>query len=170
MLRQEKEAFVSRIREDLLASGIVIVVNRGSGITVEEITKLRKSMVKSNSKFKVIKNTLARKAIEGSSLEGLSQYLSGTTGFAYSNDPVEVSKAIYDFCKENEDKMEIVSGVMDGKELSCSQVKELATLPSLDGIRSQIVGLLSSVAGKLVRTINEPGAQVARVLQAKYKD
>ena len=81
MLRQEKEAFVSRIREDLLSSGIVIVVNRGSGITVEEITKLRKNMVKSNSKFKVIKNTLARKAIEGSGLEGLSQYLSGTTGF-----------------------------------------------------------------------------------------
>ena len=170
MLRQEKEEFVSRIREDLLSSGIVIVVNRGSGITVEEITKLRKNMVKSNSKFKVIKNTLARKAIEGSGLEGLSQYLSGTTGFAYSNNPVEVSKAIYDFCKENENKIEIVSGIMDGKELSCSQVKELATLPSLDGIRSQIVGLLSSVAGKLVRTINEPGSQMARILKEKYKN
>ena len=170
MLRQEKEAFVSRIREDLLSSGIVLVVNRGSGITVEEITKLRKDMVKSNSKFKVIKNTLARKAIEGSGLEGLSQYLSGTTGFAYSNDPVEVSKAIYDFCKENENKMEIVSGIMDGKELSCTQVKELATLPSLDGIRSQIIGLLSSVAGKLVRTINEPGSQMARILKEKYKN
>ena len=66
--------------------------------------------------------------------------------------------------------MEIVSGIMDGKELSCSQVKELATLPSLDGIRSQIIGLLSSVAGKLVRTINEPGSQMARILKEKYKN
>ena len=170
MLRQEKEAFVSRIREDLLTSGIVIVVNRGPGITVEEITKLRKNMVKSNSKFKVIKNTLARKAIEGSNLEELSQYLVGTTGFAYSNDPVEVSKAVYDFCKENENKMEIVSGVMDGEVISGAQVKKLATLPSIDGIRSQIVGMLSSVAGKLVRTINEPVVQLTRVIAANTKN
>lgn len=167
MLRQEKESFVSRIREDLLASGIVIVVNRKSGITVEEINKLRKDFIKSKSTFKVIKNTLAKKAIEGSHLEILSQFLTGTTGFAYSNDLVEVSKSIYNFCKENDDKMEIVSGVMNGKNVSSSQIKALATLPSMDGIRSQIVGLLSSVSGKLVRTINEPAACIARVLAAR---
>ncbi len=169
MLRQEKENFVTRVKEELLNAGIVIVVNRGNGITVEEITKLRKDMVKSQSKFKVIKNTLARKAIEGSNLESLSQYLSGTTGFAFSNDPVEVSKAIFEFCKENEDKMEIVAGIMDGKSITGNQIKELATLPSLDGIRSQLVGMLSSIAGKIVRTINEPGSMVARVLAEKAK-
>lgn len=170
MLRQEKEAFVSHVRKDLLSANIVIIVNRGNGITVEQITKLRKNMSKSKSTFKVIKNTLARKAIEGSNLEPLSNFLSGTTGFAYSNDPVEASKAIFDFCKEYEDKMEIVSGVMDGKIISGNQIKQLATLPSLDGIRSQILGLLSSVASKLVRTINEPASCIARILAAKAKN
>lgn len=167
MLRQEKETFVNHVKEDLLNAGIVIVVNRGNGITVDEITKLRKDMVKSRSKFKVIKNTLARKAIEGSNLKSLNQYLSGTTGFAFSDDPVEVSKAIFNFCKEHEDKMEIVAGVMNGKSITGRQIKELATLPSLEGIRSQIIGMLSSVTGKLVRTINEPGSMIARVLTKK---
>lgn len=170
MLRQEKENFVSHVKEDLLNAGIVIVVNRGNGITVDEITKLRKDMAKSQSRFKVIKNTLARKAIEDSNLESLGQYLTGTTGFAFSNDPVEVSKAIFNFCKENEGKMEIVAGVMDGKDITGSQIKELATLPSLDGIRSQLIGMLSSVAGKLVRTINEPGSMIARVLSKKVEN
>ena len=166
MLRQEKEAFVSHVRDILLNSGIVILVNRGEGITVEEITKLRCDMSKSKSKFRVIKNTLARKAIEGSDLESLSKFLTGTTGFAYSNDPVEVSKAVFGFCKEYK-KMEIMAGVMDGKAVTGDQIRQLATLPSLDGIRSQIIGLLSAVASKLVRTVNEPASCIARVLKAK---
>lgn len=170
MLRQEKEAFVTDIREDLLNSGIVIVVNRGSGITVEEVTKLRKDLNKSKSKFKIIKNTLARKAMEKSDLDCLSQYLSGMTGFAYSNDPVEASKAVFTFCKDSEGKMEILAGFVDGKCVTSSEIKELATLPSLDGLRSQIVGLLSAVAGKLVRTINEPGAMIARIIAKKAEN
>ena len=170
MLRQEKETFVTSVREELLNSGIVIVVKRGSGITVEEITKLRKDMNKSKSKFKVIKNTLALKAMEGSNLDCLGQYLSGTTGFAYSNDPVEVSKAIFNFCKDNEGKMEIVAGFVDGKYVTSAEIENLATLPSIDGLRSQIVGLLSAVAVKLVRAIKEPGAMVARVIAGKAKD
>ena len=66
--------------------------------------------------------------------------------------------------------MEIVSGVMDGEVISGAQVKKLATLPSIDGIRSQIVGMLSSVAGKLVRTINEPVVQLTRVIAANTKN
>lgn len=167
MLRQEKESFVLNIRKDLLGSEIVIVVNRKSGITVEELNKLRKDFVKSKSTFKVIKNTLAKKAIDGSHLECLGKFLTGSTGFAYSNDLVEVSKSIYNFCKENDEKMEIVSGVMKGKNISSDQIKALATLPSMEGIRSQIVGLLSSIPAKLVRTINEPAACIARALVAK---
>ena len=170
MLRQEKEAFVSHVKGDLLNSQIVIVVNRTPGITVEEITKLRKRMVASKSKFKVIKNTLAKKAFEGSVMEGLNQYLSGNTGLAYSDDPIEAAKAVFEFCKENENKMEIVSGFMDGSVISGAQIKELATLPSLEGIRAQILGLLSAVAGKLVRTINEPASQLARVFAARAKE
>ena len=170
MLRQEKETFVSNVRDDLSNSEIVIVVNRCAGITVEEITKLRKDMATSKSKFKVIKNTLARKAIEGSSFESLGQCLTGNTGFAFSNDPVEVSKAIFNFCKDTDGKMEIIAGIMDGKNITASQIKELATLPSLDGLRSQIVGLLSTVASKLVRTINEPCAMIARVIAEKAKN
>ena len=166
MLRQEKESFVSHIREELANSSIVIAVNRNSGITVEEITKLRKDMHKSEANLKILKNTLARIAIKDSALDSIEQYLEGPTALAYSNNPVGLAKAISEFAKSNE-KLTILGGVMDGKAISVDVINELASLPSMDELRAKIIGLLTAAASKIVRTIKEPSARIARVVAAK---
>lgn len=166
MLRKEKEAFVSHIREELVNSSIVVAVNRNPGITVEEITQLRKDMHKAEANLKILKNTLARIAIKDSSIDPIGKYLSGATGLAYSKNPVGMAKAISEFAKSNE-KLTILGGVMDGKEITPDVIKELASLPSMDELRAKIIGLLTAAASKLVRTVKEPSARVARVVAMK---
>lgn len=166
MNRQEKESFVSHIREELANSSIVVAVNRTAGITVEEITKLRKDMHAAEANLKILKNTLARIAIKDSALESLDKYLEGPTGLAFSNNPVGMAKAISEFAKSN-DKLQILGGVMDGKAISVDTIKELASLPSMDELRAKIIGLLTAAASKIVRTVKEPSARVARVIAAK---
>lgn len=166
MKRQEKESFVSHIREELTGSSIVIAVNRSSGITVEEITKLRKSMHQAEANFKILKNTLARIAVKDSPFESLQGFFEGPTGLAYSNNPVEMSKVISEFAKSN-DKFTILGGVMDGKVISKEMVSDLASLPSVDELHAKIIGLLTAAASKVVRTVKEPSGRVARVIAAK---
>ncbi|MDR3031295.1 MAG: 50S ribosomal protein L10 [Holosporales bacterium] len=166
MKRPEKESFVSHVRENLKNSSIVIAVNRSSGITVEEITKLRKDMHEAESNFKILKNTLARIAIKDSSLDDLSKFLEGPTALAYSNNPVEMSKALFEFAKSNE-KLTVLGGIMDGKVISKETIANLASLPSVDELRAKIIGLLTAAAAKIVRAIKEPSSRVARVIAAK---
>jgi large subunit ribosomal protein L10 len=166
MKRGEKESFVSDIRGKLLESSIVIAVNRSFGITVEEITKLRKDVREAEANFKVIKNTLARIAIKDTALEGIGEYLDGPTGLAYSNNPVGLSKALAKFAKDNE-KLTILGGFMNGRAISKGVVEELASLPSHDELRAKIIGLLTANAVKIVRTIKEPSSRVTRVIAAR---
>lgn len=166
MKRLEKESFVTHIKDELVKASTVIAINRSYGITVGEITKLRCDMYKTNANLKVLKNTLARIAIKDSHLEPLGEFLEGPTALAYSDDPVGVAKALADFSKEN-GKLTILGGVMDGKFINVETVKALASLPSLDELRGKIVGLLTAAATKIVRTVKEPSARVARVVAAK---
>jgi large subunit ribosomal protein L10 len=154
------------MRDELLGSSIVVAVDRSSGITVGEITKLRRCIRESESNFKVMKNTLARIAIKGSALEDITDYFNGPTGLAYSNNPVGLAKAISDFAKSN-DKLTILGGVMDGKVISKEFIGTLASLPSQDELRAKIIGLLTANAAKIVRIIKEPSGRVARVLAAR---
>ena len=166
MKRLEKESYVSHVREELLSSSVVIAVNRSFGITVEEMTKLRKGVHEAEANFKVLKNTLARIAIKDSTLDGLSDCLEGPTALAYSNNPVGMAKALSEFAKSN-DKLKILGGVMDGKFISAKVINELASLPSVDELRAKIIGLLTAAATKIVRTVKEPSARVVRVIAAK---
>jgi large subunit ribosomal protein L10 len=165
-MRREKEPFVLDIREKLLNSSIVVVVNRSPGITVEEITKLRKDMFETEANFKVLKNTLARIAIKDSELECIKEHFEGPTGLAYSNNPVGMAKVLAKFADDSE-KMTILGGIMDGKTISGSVVKALASLPSQDELRAKIARLLTTNIVKIIRTIKEPSSRVARVIAAK---
>jgi large subunit ribosomal protein L10 len=154
------------MRAELLGSSIVVAVDRTSGITVEEMNKLRRGIRDAEASLKVMKNTLARIAVKDSVLEVISDYFNGPTGLAYSNNPVGLAKAIHDFAKSNE-RLSVLGGVMDGKAISKDVIKALASLPSQDELRAKIIGLLTANASKLVRTIKEPSARVARVIAAK---
>lgn len=161
----QKEALVADMRQRLEASSLVVVA-RQSGLTVDEVTKLRRDMRAANAEFKVLKNTLAQIAVKGTKLEGLTDLLNGPTALAYSVDPVAAAKALVTFANKN-DKIQVVGACLDGKVLKQAEVKALATLPSLDELRSKLIAVISAPATKLATLLQEPGARVARVIAAK---
>ncbi len=115
--------------------------------------------------YKVTKNRLALIALEGTRYAPLGDLLTGPTALATSSDPVAAAKAAVDFAKTN-DRLEIVGGAMGETLLNAEGIKALAALPSLDELRAKIIGLVQAPATKIARTINEPGAQLARVIGA----
>lgn len=166
MKRLEKESFVVDVKNDLQSSSVVIALERSAGITVSEITELRKSVNKAGANFKILKNTLAKIAMKDSHLEGLCSYLKGSTAIAYSNNPVETSKALYEYSKKNE-KLQILCGIIDGNFANKDDISVLATLPSLDELRGKIAGLVMENARKVMRTIKEPSAMITRLVATR---
>ncbi len=166
MIRHEKESFVSGIQGDLQSSSVVIALERSAGITVAEMTDLRKKINSAGAKFKIMKNTLAKISFRGSPLEEMSGQLKGSTALAYSNDSVGVSKALHEFMKTSE-KLKVICGVIDGKLVQSDMIQALATLPSMDELRAKLIGLMTANASKIARTVKEPFAMIARVVGAK---
>jgi len=165
MDRSGKEGLVSEMRE-VLERASVVVVTRQVGLTVAEVTDLRCRMREAKAEFKVLKNTLAQIAIKGTQLEGLSSMLQGPTALAYSTDPIGAAKAAVKYASGNE-KFVVVGGCLNGEILSAASVKALATLPSLDELRSTLIALVQTPATKLAILLKEPGTRVARVISAK---
>ena len=165
MDRMQKEALVADMRQRLESSTLVVVA-RQSGLTVDEVTKLRRDMRAENAEFKVLKNTLAQIAVKGTKLDGLTDMLTGPTTLAYSVDPIAAAKALVTFANKN-DKIKVVGACLDGKILNEAEVKALATLPSLNELRGMLVAVISAPATKLAILLKEPAARIARVLTAK---
>ena|SRR3989338_293673 len=165
MNRSTKEELVGSMREKLLAASSVIIT-RQEGLTVAEVTELRRQMRAAGVEFKVMKNTLATLAVKGTQMEGLESFMVGPTALAYSQDPVAAAKAVDTFANKNS-KIQIIAGYLDGKVLNQSEAVALAKLPSLDELRGRLVGLLVAPATKIARLVKEPGAGIARVLSAR---
>jgi large subunit ribosomal protein L10 len=126
---------------------------------------LRKQMKQAGASVKVSKNRLAKIALEGTDVASIGSLLKGPTVIATSNDPVAAPKVAIDFAKTN-DKFVILGGAMGATVLNPDGVKALASLPSLDELRSKIVGLIVAPATKLAQLANAPAAKLARVIQA----
>ena len=164
MDRAEKADLVAELNASLGTAGVV-VVTRNLGMTVAESTTLRTKMRDAGASYRVAKNRLAKRAIEGTSYIGISQYLTGPTALASSVDPVAAAKVAVDFAKTN-DRFEIVGGAMGELVLDVDGVKALAMLPSLDELRAKIVGLVQAPATKVVQIVQAPAGQLARVFGA----
>ena len=134
-------------------------------LKVAQSTALRNRMREAGASYKVTKNTLTLIALEGTTYASIGSMLTGPTALATSQDPVAAAKAAVDFAKTT-DKFEIVGGAMGDTVLDLAGVKALAELPSLDQLRATIIGLIQAPATKIARTINEPGAMLARVFGA----
>jgi large subunit ribosomal protein L10 len=142
-----------------------VVVTHYSGLSVAEVTDLRRKMSEAGASFKVAKNRLARLALEGTEYGSLSDMLTGPTAIAYSSDPVAAAKVAVDFAKGNE-KLVIVGGAMGATALDADGVKALASMPSLDELRGKLVGLIQAPATKVAGVVQAPAGQLARVLGA----
>lgn len=164
MDRSEKTQVVESLR-DTLSEAAAVVVTQQSGLTVAEVTELRRRMRAAGAGFKVTKNRLARLAIAGTKFEGLGPMLTGPTAIALSSDPVAAAKVVVEYAKQNE-KLKIVGGAFGSQVLDVDGVKALATLPSIEELRGKIVGILQTPAARLVGVLQAPGGQVARVLAA----
>ncbi|MEE4348655.1 MAG: 50S ribosomal protein L10 [Pacificimonas sp.] len=164
MDRAEKHALVDQLK-GTFAEASVVVVTRNHGLTVADVEELRAKMRDAGASYKVAKNRLAKIALEGSAYEGISEFLVGPTALATSSDPVAAAKAANDFAKTN-DNLEIVGGAMDGNVLTSDEIKQLASLPSLDELRAKIVGLVQAPATKIAQIAAAPAGQLARVFGA----
>jgi large subunit ribosomal protein L10 len=144
------------------------VVTRQSGLTVAEVTDLRRKMRAAGAGYRVAKNRLARRALEGTKFTGLSDLLTGTTALAYSKDPVAAAKVAITYAKDNE-KLSIAGGVLGNLVLDPEGIKALASLPSLDELRAKLVGLLQTPATRVATVLQAPAGQLARVFGAYAK-
>mgnify|MGYP001815440311 CR=1 FL=1 len=165
MERAAKEALVTVLHEVFNNAGVVVVTHY-SGLSVAQMTDYRNRMRAAGGSVKVTKNRLAKIALKDADIGDITELLTGPTCLAYSDDPIAAAKIAVEYSKSN-DKLVILGGAMGSSVLDANGVKALAALPSLDELRGTLIGLIQAPATKIVRTINEPGGQLARVLQAK---
>ena len=167
MDRIEKREFVAEL-STVFAETSMVVVTRNAGMTVADVTELRRKMRAAGASFKVAKNRLALLALDGTRFDGISPLLKGPTAISWSTDPVAVAKAAVDFAKTN-DKLVLVGGALGTQLLDVAGVKALAELPSLDSLRAKLLGLLNAPATRVAGVLQAPAGQLARVFAA-YAD
>lgn len=163
---ENKEAIVAELKESLSQSQLAVVINY-QGLSVAEITDLRRRLLPKGAECKVTKNTLMRIAIEGDpNWEPMTNLLKGSSAFLLIKDDVGGAlKAYQDFQKASK-KTELRGGVMEGRALSEADVKAIADLPSKEQLMAQVAGAINGVATKLAVGINEIPASLARAIQA----
>ncbi|HVF82780.1 MAG TPA: 50S ribosomal protein L10 [Sphingomicrobium sp.] len=164
MDRTEKANLVAELKQ-VFSETSVVVITRNLGLSVAQSTDLRLRMRDAGAQFKVAKNRLALIALDGTRYQPIGELLKGPTALATSLDPVAAAKVAVDFARTN-DKLEILGGAMGDTVLDVNGIRALAELPSLDELRARLVGLVQAPASKIARTINEPGAMLARVFGA----
>jgi large subunit ribosomal protein L10 len=140
--RSEKEAVITEVT-GLAANAQTLVMAEYRGITVADMTKLRSDARKQGVSLSVLKNTLARRAVAGSTFEVVSDQMTGPLIYGFSADAVAAAKVVADFAKTN-DKLVIRGGAFGGKALDANGVKQLANIPSKEVLLAQLCGLLKS--------------------------
>lgn len=168
MLRSEKVEAIETIKDRFSKMTSAVFVDF-SGMSVEEVTKLRESFRDSGVEYKVVKNTLVRRALaEEPYLSGLNDVLKGMTAVAWSyEEPSAGARVAKAFAKENE-KLKIKAGLLDGEVLDGKAVEnQLAALPNKDEARAALLATLMAPAQQLVMLLNTPGGNFVRLLRAK---
>lgn len=165
MDRAQKQESIESLKSVFADAGAVVVTHY-MGLTVAEMTDLRLRLRKEGAAIKVVKNTLALKALDGSLGEKGDTLFTGPVAIAYGPDAVSAAKIAVQFAKEN-DKLKIVGGVLDQTNvLDEAGVRALATLPSLDELRGKLIGLIQAPATKIAGVLQAPAGQLARVFNA----
>lgn len=165
----QKQEQVAELKEKLgRASSVVVADYRG--LDVAAVTALRAKLRAAGScEYRVVKNSILRRASEGTGVDAIAAHFKGPTALALAfGDPVALAKVLVDFSKTNE-VFQLRAGVLEGKALDPSELATLATLPGLDELRARLVGLIQGPAQKLVMVLSAPAAQLARVTEARSK-
>jgi large subunit ribosomal protein L10 len=165
---QKQEAVASF--KDKFARAKIVCVADYRGLDVQSVNQLRsrlRSEGQGEFEYHVVKNTLLRRAAEGSDVAAIADHFRGPTAVALSfGDPVGLAKTLVSYAKDHE-AFELRGGLMDGRPIDTGEIATLATLPSLDELRGKLVGLLQAPAQKIAAVLVAPAAQVARVMEAR---
>ena len=164
---EQKQATVSEVATTLQGAQSLIVAEY-RGLNVERITQLRSKARKSGVWLRVLKNTLARRAVKGTPFEKLAEKMVGPLMYGISQDPVAGAKVLSEFAKENE-QFVIKAGAMPNAVMSAQDIKALAQLPSREELLAKLLGTMQAPVTKLVRTMNEVPSKFVRTLAA-YRD
>jgi len=162
--RQEKAIVIEEVTAQLVGAQSIVVAEY-RGLDVATVTVLRKTARESGVYLRVLKNTLARRALAGTSFEGLSKQLTGPLIYGISKDPVGAAKVIAAFGKTNE-KLVIKAGALPNSVLNADGVKALATMPSREELLSKLLGTMQAPVAQFVRTLNEVPTKFVRGLAA----
>ena len=161
---EEKKQVVSEVSERLKKAQAVVLAEY-RGIAVEEITVLRSQARASGVYLRVLKNTLARRAVQGTAFEKLADHMVGPLAYAISDDPVAAARVLHAYAKGNE-KLVIKGGAMPNHVMSAKDIGALATLPSREELLAKLLGTMQAPIAKFVRTLNEVPGKFVRTLAA----
>lgn len=166
MLKSEKEILIKELTDKFTRAKGVIVAEFNK-LDVDTVNKLRKKLRDGNVEWKVLKNTLAKRAAKGTSVEKVSDDFVGPVALAISYDDVVAPAKILAAFVKGLETVKIRSGVIQGQKIDAAGVQALAKLPGLNELRSTILGMINQPATKLLRTIKEPSGSLVRVIKAK---
>ena len=165
---EKKAKSVAAIQEKFKAAKMAIVTEY-RGLTVAQMTRLRREIRKASGEYQVIKNTLVRRALKDSPYGSLDRLLEGPTGWIFGyEDPITLSKTLVKFIAENE-KLAIKGGLFEGEFMDQAKVKVLAQMPSRPELQAMLLALMQAPAVQLLRLIQEPGARVVRLVETLRK-
>lgn len=165
----KKEAIVAELKEQLTtAKGVVLTGYKG--LTVAQDTQLRRELREAGVTYHVVKNTMLRFAAEEAGIEGLDQYLEGTTAFAFADDAVAPAKVICDFIKKNKledtEVLTVKVGMVEGKVIDANEVKALASLPSREELIAKLLGSMNAPISNTVGVLQGVIRKAVYVLEA----
>ena len=160
----EKKAVVAEVSAEV-AKAQAIIVAEYRGLEVGNMTDLRRKARASGVYLRVLKNSLARRAVQGTPFEKLTDQLVGPLIYGISDDPVATAKVLSEFAKAN-DKLVIKGGAMPNAVISTAEVKALAALPSREELLSKLLGTMQAPVAQFVRTLNEVPTRFVRTLAA----
>ena len=166
MNRTEKQTLIDNLHDEFGRSPHAILVDF-RGLSVPAVTEFRRKVRQTGSRYRVVKNSLALRALKNTPLEPLAAKFENATGVAYTGaDPVALAKVLMDFAKEHP-SLVVKAGLVSGSRmLDADGVKALSSMPSLPELRAKLLGLLNAPASQLVRLLSTPAGQLARVLKA----
>lgn len=164
MLRLKKQDFVAEL-EGVCRDSDAVVFTHYHGLTVAQVTELRRGLRAYGAEFKVVKNTLFKIAANNAKVQITDDMVTGPVAIAYSADPVAAAKGVVEFAKKN-DSLKIIGAVVNSQLLSPKDIDKLSKLPSLDELRGKIIGLIQAPATKIAAVLQAPAGGLARVVGA----
>ena len=167
MNKEKKKTYIKEMKDNFNKASSVFVTHY-QGLTVKQIDELKSEMRKNGILFKVTKNRITKLALEGTKYKKLESLFSGPTAVIFSDDAISSAKILTKFSKNNSN-LKIIGGLMENEPLTLEEVAKIATLPTLDEARAQIISILKTPAQKIMSILLAPGSKIAILAHAKSK-